>query len=105
MGRSKWLQPTFGHVINLSFVLPSLSRLRALAFDMHAAPISAEESSAALQRWAGGFPMGLCGLSHLTELDISLRAFDRPAIVLPEVWMHPLQTMHSHSSMSHCLPS
>lgn len=52
---------------------------------MHAPPISIEESSGALQRWAGGFPMGLCGLSQLTELDFSLRAFDRPAIVLPEV--------------------
>ena len=65
--------------------LHRLTRLRALAFDLHAAPISAEEPGTALQRWAGGFPMGLCGLSHLTELDISLRAFDRPAIVLPEV--------------------
>ncbi|CAL8470968.1 g10510 [Coccomyxa elongata] len=65
-------------------VFGGLKRLRALAFDMHAPPISVEETSGSLQRWAGGFPMGLCGLSRLTELDFSLRAFDRPAIVLPE---------------------
>ncbi|BDA45432.1 probable leucine-rich repeat protein soc-2 [Coccomyxa sp. Obi] len=68
-------------------IFGGLSRLRALAFDMHAVPIPAEGTGAALQRWAGGFPMGLCGLSHLTELDISLRAFDSPAIVLPEEFM------------------
>lgn len=62
-----------------------LSRLTALAFDMHASPKPDGGAGSALLSWTGGFPVGLCRLSQLTELDMSLRAFNRPIVVLPEV--------------------
>lgn len=63
----------------------SLHKLDVLSVDMHARPNKDEGTAGALMPWRGGFPGGLCCLTHLTELEISLRGFNRPRVVLPEV--------------------
>lgn len=75
-------------------LLSRLPSLTALSIDMHPSaqsPSSSSDGSAAadeaggLQDWPGGFPMGLCNLTALTDLDLSLRAFVSPSLELPEV--------------------
>ena len=62
----------------------------------------AADEAGGLQEWPDGFPMALCSLTALTDLDLSLRAFSSPCLRLPEVRAWPRTVNEAPSAMYRC---